>query len=235
MKFFIQVLLYLHIAGGMLALVIGPAAMVATKGGEKHRLWGRIYFYSMTVVAITAVIISLYRPIPFLLMVAVFSYYVIVSGYRSLYLKKLHKGQKPGRIDWLIAGVSILFSLGLIIWAMLVLNDPTSRMTSFGYIALAFGGFGLFSTGSNLRQFFNPPKDKYHWMFSHMGGMLGGYIATLSAFSAVNFDFLPTLIRWLWPSILGIPLIIIWQRSYRKKFSAKSTGNAGGLKASSAG
>jgi hypothetical protein len=49
--------------------------------------------------------------------------------------------------------------------------------------------------------------------------MLGSYIATVSAFSAVNFHFLPMVIRWLWPSIIGIPGIFLWIGYYRKKFT----------------
>jgi hypothetical protein len=53
-----------------------------------------------------------------------------------------------------------------------------------------------------------------------MVGMVASYIAALSAFSAVNlnFDWLPTAIQWLWPTILGTPLLSRWVRSYKQKF-----------------
>jgi hypothetical protein len=54
-----------------------------------------------------------------------------------------------------------------------------------------------------------------------MGNMLGAYIATVSAFSVVNFGFLPPLARWLWPTVVGVPLIVAWTRSYRRRFAAK--------------
>lgn len=218
MELFINVMLYLHIAAGMLSLFIAPAAMVTKKGGKYHRLWGKIYFYGMTVVTITAVIISLYRPIPFLLMVAVFSYYAIVSAYRSLYLKKLHKGQKATTLDWGLMVVAAIFSAALLGWGILLFTSANSGQSGLAYVAIAFGSFGLLGVGGNLRQFLRPPKEKYHWFLSHMGGMLGGYIATVTAFAVVNLHFLPPLFRWLGPSAIGIPLIIIWQRYYRRKF-----------------
>jgi hypothetical protein len=49
--------------------------------------------------------------------------------------------------------------------------------------------------------------------------MLGSYIATVSAFSAVNFQFLPVVVRWLWPSIVGVPGIFLWMSYYKAKFS----------------
>ncbi len=55
-----------------------------------------------------------------------------------------------------------------------------------------------------------------------MGGMIGSYIAAVSAFSVVNFDFLPTAVRWLWPSAIGLPLLAMWIRSYQRKFNRVS-------------
>jgi hypothetical protein len=51
-----------------------------------------------------------------------------------------------------------------------------------------------------------------------MSGMLASYIATVTAFSVVNFTALPTTVRWLWPTAVGIPLIVVWIRYYRVRF-----------------
>jgi hypothetical protein len=56
-----------------------------------------------------------------------------------------------------------------------------------------------------------------------MAGMLGSYIAAVSAFSVVNFAFLPTVVRWLWPTIVGTPLIALWIRYYRIRFGSVRT------------
>jgi hypothetical protein len=48
--------------------------------------------------------------------------------------------------------------------------------------------------------------------------MMAAYIATVTAFSAVNFHFLPPVARWLWPSVVGTLGILVWVRYYRKKF-----------------
>lgn len=53
-----------------------------------------------------------------------------------------------------------------------------------------------------------------------MTGMLGSYLAAVSAFSVVNFTFLPTTVRWLWPTLLGTPLIVLWITSYKRRFAA---------------
>jgi hypothetical protein len=63
-----------------------------------------------------------------------------------------------------------------------------------------------------------PSPDRNRWWFDHMQGMLGSYIATVSAFSVVNFTFLPTTVRWLWPTVLGVPLVALWIGSYKARF-----------------
>src|SRR5437867_5998098 len=74
---------YVHIAAGMLALFVAPGAMITVKGGRAHRRWGKIYFWAMATVALTAVLLAVWRPNYFLLMVAMFSFYLAFSGYRA--------------------------------------------------------------------------------------------------------------------------------------------------------
>jgi len=218
----LQIILGIHIAAGTISLIVAPIAMIVKKGGKQHRLWGKVYFAGMTVVVITAIIISLYKTIPFLLMIAVFGYYFIVSGYRSLYLKKLHAGQKANIIDWSITLFASLFNMGLIIWGIVhMISEKISSFTSvsFSVIAIVLGMLGMTFVIGNIKNFFKAPSDKNHWFFNHMVGMLAGYLVTLGAFSAVNFYFLPKIIRWLWPVILGVPAIIIWTNYYKRKFN----------------
>jgi hypothetical protein len=73
-----------------------------------------------------------------------------------------------------------------------------------------FGVLGLLYAGAQLRRFARPPADPTRWWFVHMTGMLASYIAAVTAFSVVNFTFLPATPRWLWPTLLGTPLIAAW-------------------------
>ncbi len=217
----ISILLYLHIGAGMLSLVVAPVAMVVRKGGRQHRLWGKIFFGGMTAVITTAVVISIYKFIPFLLMIAVFSYYSIISGYRSMYLKKLHQGQKPASIDWIAAIAMAVFNAGFAGWGLY--HAVAGNYSYVAYIAIGFGLLGFTGVFQNIRWFLKPPADKHHWLYEHMGGMLGGYIATVTAFSVTTFEFLPGVLRWTWPLVIGMPLINYWVRRYRRKLNTGST------------
>jgi hypothetical protein len=209
----------LHIVCGTIALFVAPAAMVTVKGGLAHRRWGKTYFWMMAVVAATAMVMALYRPIIFLALVAIFSFYFAFRGYRSI----LRKREGPQAIDWLAAILTISGSLGLV---ALGVHPPAGVFLPAPLVSITFGFLGMFISGIDIWKFTHPPTDRNVWWYSHMAGMLGSYIATVSAFSAVNFHFLPPVIRWLWPSMVGVPGIFIWIGRYRRKFTRKTPGSA---------
>ena len=86
--------LIIHLLFGSVALFVAPAAMVTSKGGLWHRRWGKLFFWAIAGVAITAVVMSLIRSGLFFLLVAVFSFYLAFTGYRVLY-RKTRSGAPP--------------------------------------------------------------------------------------------------------------------------------------------
>src|ERR1700679_26668 len=112
----LRVLLILHISCGVVAFICAPVALATTKGGKVHRRFGKIYFWAMAGVAVTALILSFALPVYFLAMVAVFSFYSAFAAYRVLYLKGLYKGARPKAVDWMAAVVTVLWSLLFFLW-----------------------------------------------------------------------------------------------------------------------
>jgi hypothetical protein len=86
-------------------------------------------------------------------------------------------------------------------------------------VAIVFGVIGVSFAARDLWRFIHPPADRRFWWYAHMAGMVGSYIAAVSAFSVVNFHFLPTVVRWLWPSAVGVPGLLLWVSYYKTKFS----------------
>jgi uncharacterized membrane protein len=206
----------LHIACGMVALFVAPAAMLTVKGGLAHRRWGKIYFWSMAAVAVTALVMSLYRPIYFLALVAVFSFYFAFRGYRSV----IRKHEPARAADWIAALIMLTGSLGLV---GVGIHPPAHQFLPAPAVSIVFGLIGATVGAVDIWRFLRPAADRNAWMYSHLGGMVGSYIATVGAFSAVNFYFLPTLVRWLWPTVIGVPAISIWIAYYRSKFAGKDS------------
>lgn len=213
----VLVLRWIHIAAGFSALVVAPLAMLAKKGGDAHRRWGKWFFYAMAVVAVTAIVIGILHVNIFLSLVAVFSFHLVASGYRALYHKRVHEGQRPGFYDILLQSIAGVVNAGLFIWGFtnLVLGDRGSSV-----LFLVFGLIGSLFVWRNMQRFYKRAHDKHEWLYAHISGFLGGYIATVSAFSAVNMVFIkPVWLQWLWPTIIGSPLIFLWVGYYKKKLT----------------
>jgi hypothetical protein len=220
----IQAVRWTHILAGFTAFFIAPVPLLTSKGGKTHRRWGQIYFWAMAVMAATAMVLALWRPILFLAFIAVFSFYFAFRGYRVLSRKSPLQGQGPGAIDWVAAVLALLGSVALIVLGMV---RPGPVWVRLSVVAIVFGVIGVALSASDIRQFIHPPADKNFWWYAHMAGMIGSYIAAVTAFSVVNFHFLPTTVRWLWPSAIGVPGIFIWVGYYRRRFGR--TGKAAGV------
>lgn len=211
----IQFILWIHFTFGFIALLAGPGAMLTSKGSRWHRRYGKCYFWSMTMVTITALIVAIVRQEMFLLMIAIFSFYFAFSGYRSLYLKTLT--QRVKNIDWLGVLLILCSALGLLIYGIMLYKSNQN-----GLIALIFGLFGFSIAIGDIKRFCKPITDPKAWFFLHMQKMLGAYIATITAFSVVNLTFLPNLVCWLWPTVFGSIGIVNWIIFYKRRFSKVS-------------
>ena len=227
----IRLTLWVHILAGTVALIVAPIALMTVKGGPTHRRWGKVYFWAMGVVAMTAVVVAYWRNIPFLMLTAVFSFYMALSGYRVLYLKRPDLGQRPAALDWIAAGITLVASATLV---TLGITKPTPRFQELSKVAIVFGFIGLTLSGLDILRFFRPPADKRAWWYKHMANMIGSYIAAVTAFSVVNLHSLPTTVRWLWPTAIGTPLITIWISYYKRRFQAADKGPSASLPPSAA-
>jgi uncharacterized membrane protein len=221
-------LLYIHIFFGASAFLCAPIALATRKGGRNHRTWGKIYFWSMFGVAASALVLSFALPVWFLAMVSVFSFYAAYSAYRILYLKALPKGARPAGYDWVAAVVTFIASALLCIMGFIqprLMGVGVVSVAGFqvSIVSIVFGMIGMRLGYGSLHQFLRPPQEKLFWWFEHMKGMIGSYIAAMTAFSAVNLSrwFGAAWWVWLWPTIVGVPAIAFWSAYYKRKFAAR--------------
>lgn len=204
-----------HIVAGFIALFAGLGAILTEKGGARHRRFGRMYVYAMAFVSGSVLVLLAFEQSfvrQFLTLVAVFSFYFAFSGYRVLSRKR--PTDDPGLVDWIALGLTALASVGLLGLGGLVLLDGGA----FAPVLLVFGVIGTAFAGQDFLTFRREP-DRGAWVAEHLTRMGAGYIATVSAFSAVNFVFLPTAARWLWPTLLGTPILFYAARQYRDTFA----------------
>ncbi len=213
-----------HIAAGATAFLMAPLALVTAKGGKAHRRWGKVYVWAMGTVAATALPMAIYRPVLFLALVAVFSFYACFSAWRVLALKDLPRGGRAKGIDWFAAVVTFVASACL---AGLAVFKP-AVVQHMGIVAIVFGVIGMSLAIGQMKSFVWKPSEKMFWWYTHLGNMIASYIAAWSAFSVVTLSrYLGnTWYVWLWPTIIGVPAITLTTAYYKRKFAPKGKGTA---------
>jgi uncharacterized membrane protein len=212
----IRVLLGVHISAGVVSFGMAPLAMATAKGGRAHRRWGRVYFWAMSVVASTALVLSIYRPILFLALVAVFSFYAAFSAYRVLGQKGMVRGEQPVQAaDWAAAAITFMSSLALAACGLL----RPSLVQGLGIPAMVFGVIGMRLGAKDAWRFTHPPKEKLFWWYEHLQGMLASYIAAWTAFLVVTVGrFVHAWWLWVIPTAIGVPAIAVTTAYYKRKF-----------------
>ncbi len=208
MEQFFKILLIIHIIAGSIGLFTGTINIIRKKGDKPHRLVGILFFYGMIINSIAGFAMSMLHNNLFLLIIAVFSCYLTLTGQRFLFLKKLGKGQKPKNVDWIITMTMICFALFFIIYgAYMILNN-----SNFGIVLLVFGLISLLMAKTDIKIYRGNIKHKNYWLLIHIQRMIGGYIAALTAFLVVNNTYLPPILAWLLPTVILTPLIFYWSK-----------------------
>lgn len=82
MEPFFKFLLFIHVVAGSIALFTGTINIIRKKGNKQHWLVGRFFFVGMMINAVAGFIMSILHQNLFLLIIAVFSFYMTATGER---------------------------------------------------------------------------------------------------------------------------------------------------------
>lgn len=208
MNTFATYLIYIHATLGSIAFIAGFIAIITKKGSNFHKKSGIVFYYSMLVAALSALIIAVLpnHESPFLFTVGLFSSYFIITGYRALQFKKPNPSLL---VDKIISIVMIFTGIVMIFYPLLFSGKLNIILAIFGFIGIifAFRDLLLFKNAKRLRK---------SWLKLHIGKMLGGYISAVTAFIVVN-QIIPDIAGWFTPSIFGSAYIAYWFWKLNKK------------------
>lgn len=217
------VTLGVHVAAGIVALTAGCAALVTSKGGPRHVRAGRGYAVAMAVVVTTAIPLSLVDANYFLFTIAVFSGYLVFAGFRVL----ARKGPEPDGgepVDWIAHLTMVGFGL-----AMVGLGGRDLLAgDELGSALVVFGGIGLVLAVREVHSVRRPADDPWEWFYRHIVFMGGAYIATVTAAVTVNLTMLPSVVRWVGPTVVGTPVLVLTVFRYRRRFENDAPGAVSG-------
>ncbi len=223
MKSFVIAITVLHVLLGTVALLVGLVPMFSRKGSKLHNRTGLVYVWCMIGVAVTALLMcglqefKMFRL--FLTGIAVLSFYLCMTGWRSTKQKKTG----PTAADKYLTYVTLVVSVAMMGFGgwLLYLNGPTILPILFSF----FGGLTFSFARKDFRQF-NQPQAKMHWFFQHFTRMGGSYIATFTAFLVNNVGRMAPVgtpewvytASWIVPAAIGGLIIRQTVIQYRRKF-----------------
>ncbi len=192
----------IHVIAGYTAFIAAPLALFLKKGSSKHKRVGNVFYYSMTIGVVSALILSLAKQNAFLFHLSVFTFYMNYTGRRSIRNKAL----KPDAWD--------------IFFLLVSLVNAVFMISSFQTFLLVFGVLQGFFTLTDARLFYRVHRGKtihpLSWLFRHIGRMTGAYIAATTAFLVVNLHSGMPWIPWLLPTLIGTPLIVYFIYSVKR-------------------
>jgi len=139
----------------------------------------------------------------FLLLIAFFTIYLIITGNRAIKLKRNNAQQLDFLISYFMMGISIIMlSIG-------VFNIINGQYESILY--LFFGLLGWRLAYSDLKLF----KNTKLWLKSHISKMLGALIASVTAFIVAGLK-INHILAWILPSVFGTFYILYWIKKMKK-------------------
>jgi phosphotransferase system glucose/maltose/N-acetylglucosamine-specific IIC component len=187
-----EIVRYVHVALGTLALVTFWSAGLARKGSPLHRASGKVYLAAMAVLLLAAVPLTVRVGMAGRTALAAFlGYLLLITGtacwkaWRAIRDKRDWARYAGGTFRALaganLAGGAAILGLGVL------QQQP---------IFMGFSLVGLLGGRAMLRFARQPPADPRWWLDEHLGATIGNGVATHIAFLAIG---LPRL----WPALSG--------------------------------
>ena len=198
----IQILLPIHILAGSIALICAALAVSSAKGKKFHVFAGRTYFWCMVAIFLTAIPMSIINDDIFLILIAIFSFYLAFAGMR---FAKNRKGMAT-TMDWIAVGLMIFSGISMWILSAVYFKDNNSQ-----YITLLVFGFLAITLGyADFKSYKNETATGKERIARHLTNMMGGTIAVITAVLVVNPPFEPEWVWWVLPTAVIAPVIFWW-------------------------
>lgn len=213
-----EVARWIHVSIGILAFASLWTAGFSRKGGRLHRRAGALYVWAMVAVLATAAVLTLTTLVRGHWTGAVFLAYLLTITGTSVWMGRRaldFKGDARGYSRWffLPVGVINIAAAGGAIVVGLIAEQPFIAGVSIIGLLIGFGAIGIWR---------KPPEHPRFWLKEHIGGMIGGGIATHIAFASIGLrQLFPdvdtsviTVWPWVGPLIIGFVAAALAERRY---------------------
>ena len=201
---FTVLLLAGHIIGGSIALLSAAIALATKKGGSQHKFFGKLYVSGMLAVFLSAVPLAVLKNNVFLLLIGVFSFYLVFSGFRFA----RNKTGQPRIWDWVAISLILLSAIGM--W---VVSYSFYRVENGQWVTLfIFGAIATILGTTDAAAWAKREATGKKRIARHLTNMMAGTIATVTAALVVNVSTDPVWIAWIAPTVVITPIIVFWNK-----------------------
>jgi len=217
-------LLWIHIPAGTLSLILFWIPVLVKKGGKIHRKAGRIYYWCMWIVQVTALLLCFTNLMMGNIISASFlGFLAILTGYPLWYSYEILQQKKVWTDTYfkarkMFAWVLFLASMGMVVGAVLL------KFQGAGILMIFFGLLGIPAIKDALMKKEAAMK-KENRIAMHIQGTIISGIAAYTAFLSFGGrtlfgDLLPGMLQvipWIAPTIIGVIFIRVMKRKYKVK------------------
>lgn len=201
----------IHIFAGSSALLIGIFILVAPKGGKRHRIYGRLFLWLLSIVILTGLLgVFIFKRNSFLLVITVLSGYMGFSGFRVM----RNRSNKLKLLDVAAALLSILSVFFFVYYfrSIGMIWSPVIIYSTVGYLVLVV----VYDLG---RYLFTKKTYQNIRMYEHILKMVSAFSALLSAFTGTVLPQYHPYSQFL-PSVFGSVIALGFMLSYwyKRKF-----------------
>ncbi len=204
-------LLPVHIAGGILGILSGAAAMSFRKGSRRHQLAGKVFVAAMLTMAVAAVYLAFVKQETPNILAGILTFYLITTAW----LTARRGDGKTSRFDWGVLLIPLI--CGSWVWFIglekVFSRTPPKDGVPVG-MSFFIGSVMLLAAAGDIRMLVRGGVSGTKRLVRHLWRMsFGLFIATGSFFLGQQQVFPAALrgsILLIVPAILPLVLLIFW-------------------------
>ena len=215
-----------HVIGGSVALGAFLIPLISKKGGKLHIKAGWTYSYAMILVGLSAFVITPWRVFfdsartpssqGFALFLFFIAFFTLSALWDGLSVLKLKNRKAPSKDFRHLAPPAATVLLAFVTQLMgLHLHDN---------LLIGFPFIGYFLAAGQFHYWLTAPKEKMHWWYAHMNGMITACIATVTAFAVIAVPRIwpspiaHSLVLWIAPGLVLGTILGRWTVFYKNQF-----------------
>lgn len=190
---------WIHIAGGMTALVCGAIAIAVRKGGSMHVSTGTGFCIAMFVLGITASILSPLKSPPESPVGGIMVCYFVATAWMAA----RNRSGMPGRFEKIACASVLLIAFAIIGEGIKLALDPSGHAGPPGPIVLiVLGGLCLLAGLADLRFIIRGKLTPAQRITRHLWRMCFAFFIATGSFFLGQMDVLPQAVR-------GSPILFV--------------------------